>query len=762
MTWTAQHTRWSLRNDRVSDKDADRQQRTAAEILRRLDDQPGVVLADEVGMGKTYVALAVAVSVLEATRRKRPVVVMVPACRRREVADGVGGVRGALPAPPVTASARPAPVRRGSDFLKLLDDPASSRSHLIFLTHGALTSNLNDPFIRLALLRRAMLRRRELGESAPRRRPVRRLAAQRQALRRRHGQALLDAPIAQWQDVWERRQPAGATRRRSGPVRAGAGTQEGRSHAAARRPRRRSGPPQCQRSSHAFEPHADNSTRHSTRRGPRALRALDEHLPLLVLDEAHHVKNPNRLARLFDNEEAEQDAEALQGPLGNMFDEDAVPHRHTLPARPPRAAPRARSLPRRPLAVRARADALRPADRSPPHRSRPGAGDRAAARARVGRASTRSTARSSPRLASFEPHDDQPEALRTALTIAAEAERDLADRRGATAPVGDPPRQAAQGASDAATDPAGRSSTTATATSACRSTGGATLPFLLAARAQAVAALNGTDGERSTRAYFAYGLASSFEAYADTRRNRVELDEPNGGQDDARDVDHRSCSGISIGSQPLFHDDTADGWASHPKVAATVDRVRELWCNGEKVAGVLLLRRDRPSSAVAHLARAPPGDHHPSRRGLSGWIPPTRPKYSRRSTGSANDCSAATRAGTTRSATRFGQLAADLDDDIQEQVADVAIRFMRTPSFLVRFVDLSPRDVRRRPARRPRAARHVRRDTCAIESEPSPARSDRRSTSERDELLAALDRHPDRRHRHHRRGLRPVGTIAEP
>ena len=29
-------------------------------------------------MGKTYVALAVAVSVLEATRRKRPVVVMVP------------------------------------------------------------------------------------------------------------------------------------------------------------------------------------------------------------------------------------------------------------------------------------------------------------------------------------------------------------------------------------------------------------------------------------------------------------------------------------------------------------------------------------------------------------------------------------------------------------------------------------------------------------------------------------------------------------
>src|SRR3954447_23046750 len=77
MTWQLSEV-VDLRNDRVSNDDADRQQRTAAKILRRLDDQPGVVLADEVGMGKTYVALAVAVSVLEATRRKRPVVVMVP------------------------------------------------------------------------------------------------------------------------------------------------------------------------------------------------------------------------------------------------------------------------------------------------------------------------------------------------------------------------------------------------------------------------------------------------------------------------------------------------------------------------------------------------------------------------------------------------------------------------------------------------------------------------------------------------------------
>jgi hypothetical protein len=195
-----------LRNDRVSDVDADRQQRTAAEILHRLNDQPGVVLADEVGMGKTYVALAVAVSVLEATQRKRPVVVMVPS----GVADkwpmewAVFAERCLRPGHGLRAS--PA-IRRGSDFLKLLDDPASRRHHLIFITHGALTRNLHDPFIRLALLRRAMLRRRDLVD---RRRAVARFAG---SLLTDHRfdeattQALLFAPISQWKRVWERRKP---------------------------------------------------------------------------------------------------------------------------------------------------------------------------------------------------------------------------------------------------------------------------------------------------------------------------------------------------------------------------------------------------------------------------------------------------------------------------------------------------------------------------------------------------------------------------
>src|SRR6476659_8803166 len=77
MTWSISD-RVDLRSPQINPGDARRQKKTAAEILRRLESQPGQILADEVGMGKTFVALAVAVSVLEAIDREKPVVVMVP------------------------------------------------------------------------------------------------------------------------------------------------------------------------------------------------------------------------------------------------------------------------------------------------------------------------------------------------------------------------------------------------------------------------------------------------------------------------------------------------------------------------------------------------------------------------------------------------------------------------------------------------------------------------------------------------------------
>src|SRR5512138_3377790 len=65
-------------NSRVSEADQQRQRAEVEDILRRLLSQPGVILADEVGMGKTFVALAIAYSIAARSPRG-PVIVMVPA-----------------------------------------------------------------------------------------------------------------------------------------------------------------------------------------------------------------------------------------------------------------------------------------------------------------------------------------------------------------------------------------------------------------------------------------------------------------------------------------------------------------------------------------------------------------------------------------------------------------------------------------------------------------------------------------------------------
>src|SRR5689334_11594404 len=63
---------------RVPEADQVRQRAEVEEILRRFRKQPGLILADEVGMGKTFVALAVSYTI--AVRKAcGPVVVMVPA-----------------------------------------------------------------------------------------------------------------------------------------------------------------------------------------------------------------------------------------------------------------------------------------------------------------------------------------------------------------------------------------------------------------------------------------------------------------------------------------------------------------------------------------------------------------------------------------------------------------------------------------------------------------------------------------------------------
>lgn len=141
---------------RIALEDAHRQERTAREILRRLERQPGLILADEVGMGKTFVALAAAISVNLADPEKRPVVVMVPpSLRDKWPGDFRVFVEKCLPEA-LGSQLRCGRAERAVEFLKLLDDPPERRKSIIFVTHGAMSAGLNDKWVVLALIARTL------------------------------------------------------------------------------------------------------------------------------------------------------------------------------------------------------------------------------------------------------------------------------------------------------------------------------------------------------------------------------------------------------------------------------------------------------------------------------------------------------------------------------------------------------------------------------------------------------------------------------
>lgn len=158
-------------NDRIPKTDQIRQRTEVESILLRFQEQPGVILADEVGMGKTFVALAIAYSIT-VNARLGPVVVMVPAnlidkwkqdlstfcelylenCRlvhRNDINQHNESENDIV---------RYDSARHSVEFMRLLDDPADERCHLIFLAQGAMSRSQTDKWIRLALIAETLRR----------------------------------------------------------------------------------------------------------------------------------------------------------------------------------------------------------------------------------------------------------------------------------------------------------------------------------------------------------------------------------------------------------------------------------------------------------------------------------------------------------------------------------------------------------------------------------------------------------------------------
>lgn len=141
---------------RLFPADAQRQARSARAILDRFAAQPGVVLGDEVGMGKTFVALAVAAAYVIADER-RPVVVMAPSSVvRKWERDANTFCTECLKSEADRACFRVRIAETGIEFLKLLDDPPTERATVIVLAHGALNRRLADSWSKLAVLQAAI------------------------------------------------------------------------------------------------------------------------------------------------------------------------------------------------------------------------------------------------------------------------------------------------------------------------------------------------------------------------------------------------------------------------------------------------------------------------------------------------------------------------------------------------------------------------------------------------------------------------------
>jgi superfamily II DNA or RNA helicase len=313
-----------LGSRRIEPVDGERQRTTAEAILNDLRDRPGVVLADEVGMGKTYVALAVAASVISSTRRRSgPVVVMVPSRLRRKWQREWKQFKDHCTPPGSFDWVRAEYAHTPTEFFRLRDDRGERRCHLVFMTTGCFSLGLQDPWIKLAFIR---LARRHTKLSPQLKRRIGRWAATlvRQVTARNLTNVVVDElmrkPVPTWRSILVRNGVLAEDA--DDPVPELLARYENRQR------HRLDWRPLCEfvrTDLPAWSP--ENITPHRRKairqRFNEICRSLYEEwladvpwkAPLLILDEAHHAKNDTtRLAKLF-REQSERDI-AL---LGNKF-----------------------------------------------------------------------------------------------------------------------------------------------------------------------------------------------------------------------------------------------------------------------------------------------------------------------------------------------------------------------------------------------------------------------------------------------------------
>lgn len=317
---------------RVDPRSARRQQETAREILRRFAAQPGIVLADEVGMGKTFVAFAVATGVMTSTRGEEgPVVVAVPPHMLRKWQDDWrkylnhcvkdGDLRREL-------FDRSASVDDVTGLLRLLDDPSERRKWLVFVKVSAFTSELkrSERWIKLALVQKAFARNSHLSDVRPafERWASYLLEGQSKGLSRELVSTLLDTPACDWKQVIDAADVEAPLD--DDPIPAAIADSKHQGDLQDLYAFLRELPVAPKRVS-------DERQRSERQKFAAAARAAFRcvlqkaawHTPLLILDEAHHLKNPATVLHSLFHDSSKEGIDYLKGCFERMLFLTATP-----------------------------------------------------------------------------------------------------------------------------------------------------------------------------------------------------------------------------------------------------------------------------------------------------------------------------------------------------------------------------------------------------------------------------------------------------
>lgn len=313
----------------ISQEDSERQATTAESILTHLSDHPGIILADEVGMGKTYVAMAVIASVIVATRGQYgPVVVMVPPGLRQKWQRDWRQFKIHNIREHALDWVRDDYAHTPTEFFKLIDNPVATRVHLIFITTGCFSRGLYDPWVKLAMIRLArgftkladIQKQRLYRWAAELTRQFSNYKLTEDIIKQ-----LLNTNLTDWRELLVKKGLLGKDD--DDPV----------PQSLVKEADRINWVPLCRELQDlpGWRPsYVKNSTRKDVRgRFTQAFKEIYENWlslarwssPLLVLDEAHHAKNDStQLARLF-RQESQDDVVLLKNKFDRMLFLSATP-----------------------------------------------------------------------------------------------------------------------------------------------------------------------------------------------------------------------------------------------------------------------------------------------------------------------------------------------------------------------------------------------------------------------------------------------------